>query len=495
MSTLSALAFHIPIEDLLIPPTAYMFDRQRVPDIFAPYASGRRAFGVIRPLLTAADGSLRLPRVLREATHFVLTEPLPNTDGLFRVSARAQTVEVLKEAFDRAQKFLVWKDGDAVLTFPHHKDSSGIVTIDDLEPIDGYDVHVAAALIKLWYHELREPILPISSYQTLEKLYNGVQDLPDDELCQLLSPNEADFSPFPPMSRHILRLHLLPTLSRIADHSDRNRMPPRNLATVFAPNIICGPDPIADMKMAQVLQRLLTEMIMKWKPMLAPALGCTDEAFEASLRLPEAVVDREDPLQETRGSATDNVAEQVSGISLQDNDHDSLEEDDLIDDDGNPPPLPPRPSTGNSTEDLVSSSDIPSPSFLRRPVAASSTDDLNSTSTSAINSVRRKPAPAVASLPRYSTVFGDRQTVLARIGSYNTGEHPIDTVSGVTGPNDHEEVLPAYEQAYSQTSSAGPSVDTSSSRMTRRESELADSPSSIPRKPVGAAKGEKEEKG
>lgn len=38
VSTLSGLALHIPIEDLLIPPSAYLIDRRKAREIYAPYA-------------------------------------------------------------------------------------------------------------------------------------------------------------------------------------------------------------------------------------------------------------------------------------------------------------------------------------------------------------------------------------------------------------------------------------------------------------------------
>ena len=451
-----------------------------MPHIFSPYASGRRAFGAKTALPTSASSTPRLPRVLREATNFVLTDPLMKTEGLFRVSARAQTVEVLKEAFERGQKFIVWRDGETLLAFPHYKEGSGIVAIDDLEPLDGYDVHTAAALIKMWYHDLREPILPMSGYQAMEKIYGGKPEMSKDDLYHLLSPNEDDFSPFPPISRRIMTFHLLPMLSRIVAHSDRNRMTAANLATVFAPNLVCGSDQMADLKMIAILQKLLIVFIEEWKSVLAPLLGANDEDFEASLRLPELFADREDPLEEARKKGAEKgddisreITDQISGISMLDNEHESeneADDEDLIDDDGNPPPLPPRPTASESTDDLLNSGGI--------------------------SPVRRKPAPAVVALPRYSMVVGDRATDFSGFQQQNTsgGHHvPLGSTEEVDHENNDAEDLPSYEQSTPHREDAPLTALTtsSSSMLMRQDSEPIDSPSSIQRKPVASGKGGK----
>ena len=475
-----------------------MMDRQKVPDIFAPYATGRRAFGVRLPLPVASDGQIRLPRILRETTNFILIDPLIKMEGIFRVSARAQTVEVLQEAFERAQKFIVWREESTVLTFPHFKEGSGIVSIQELEPLDGYDAHTAAALIKLWYHDLREPVVPPSSYRALEKFHSGLEPHTLEQLHQMLSPGTEAFSPLPQTSRQILTIHLLPLLSRIADYSDWNRMAPSNLATVFAPNLICGPDPVADLKMIGLISRLLTAMITEWKQ-LARLLGCADEAFEELLRLPEAFVDREDPLQEFRpnseiGPSPDQVngiTKQATGISLEDNDRGSdvsTDDDDFLEGINDAPPLPPR-----------------------RPSANTSTEDLSG------NPIRRKPAPAVVSLPRYSTVFGPQPTLAGSnpfhpqavpqspqdADAADLAMHGVDHDTSTTthdlehGHDREHEHLPTYESvAPSRTGHSTLGLDTSagvSAGTVHGSFDTSDSPQTIHRKPVsgGEKDGEK----
>ena len=368
VSTLTGLAALIPIEDLLIPPSVYLTDRHLCNEIYAPYVSGKRAFGVKHALPVSSPGSSRLPRVLREATSFLITDPLIKTGGIFRISARAVEVEVLKEAYDRAQKFIVWREANTCQVSPYRKEGFGDVWVDELENTEGFGIHTAAGLIKQWYKDLRTPIFPLESYTAIEKFYGNNEDSFDaEQLLDILTP-EVAWSIMPMTSRRIVTSHLLPMLSRVAEFQDWNQMTPHNLALCFAPTMLCGPDPIQDYKISTIIRRLLEAMIVHWKVDLAPAFGMDSETFEGSLRLPEAVEDREDPLEEPHLSGLSEDT-QSNGITLLENDADSEEEPD------SKPPLPPRPVISEA----VSPSDL--------------------------YPLRRKPAPPLQTPPRYSAVI------------------------------------------------------------------------------------------
>ena len=474
VSTLSELALHIPIEDLLIPPSAYLVDRRKSPNIYAPYASGRRAFGVLRnPLPHSGGGSIRLPRVLRETTSFVIVDDNIKAEGIFRVSARAQTVEILKEAYDRGQKFIVWKEANTVLASSSYREGFGHVWVEELDHAEGYELHIAAALIKLWYKELGEPIFPPASYQALEKYY-GSQDLPLDtsQLFAMLAMDD-EWSPISSKtSRLILRMHLLPLLSRAAAFQDRNQMTPENLAICFAPSLLCGPDPVEDLKMSGIVRRILTAMIVHWESDLAPLFGTSFEEFEDSLRAPEAAEDREDPLEEARINKM--VENQTVGITLLDNDNSDEEME-------NQPALPPRPGAAtaiDSTVEQPNNVDMclnrgtapaegglsdgissvrrkPSP-FDSAPLKVMSHTE-NGTFTDISPDaelldvtipVRRKPAPALLPLPRYSSITGNRSAVFQGVRYTNTV--PMD---GDDLEEEHEvsytDDLPLYQEQVS----------------------------------------------
>ena len=387
VSTLTGLALHIPIEDLLIPPSAYFTDRRLSKDIHVPYASGGRAFGVKEPLPISLNGAHRLPRVLREATNFVLMDPLIKTEGIFRLSARALSVDILTEAYDRGQKFIVWREGKVSLSHNHRREGVGEVWVDDVEQTEGYGLHTAAALIKQWYHELREPIFPQSCYAALERFYGNSyleteEPFQVSQLLDILGDNDK-WSPISEKSKKILTMHLLPLLSRVAEFQDWNQMTAYNLAVCFGPCLLRGPDPQEDVKIASIIRRILMALIIHWKDDLAPEFKMDVWKFEESLRMPEAIEDREDPPQDVKGPRS-SLEAQMSGITLVDNDENDEEVEQK-------PPLPPRPGMS--------------------PVESSSPDT---------GPVRRKPAPPIQSLPRYSVVVTERPVTLEHMPFYNT---------------------------------------------------------------------------
>jgi Rho GTPase-activating protein 1 len=178
------------IENLLIPSSTYLTDRRVSDDIFVQHASGRRAFGARNPFPTSTNGSTRFPRVLRETTSFVLLEENITSEGLFRVPPHAKLREVLKEAYDRGQKYIVWKDNGVTLPVPPYPNAElQDEILAEVDAKDAYSVFMAAALIKAWYASLRQPIFPTNCYGDLKRLYGDAQDVPDlHRLTDLVSP-------------------------------------------------------------------------------------------------------------------------------------------------------------------------------------------------------------------------------------------------------------------------------------------------------------------
>ena len=372
VSTLSGLALHMPLERLLIPPSVYSRDRKLIGYIHVPYASGRRAFGASNPLPTSTDGSPRLPRVLRETTTFLLAGENLDTQGLFRVNARASTLEVLKEAYDRGQNFIVWKEGDCVVAFPQWQEGQGEVMIDELDQVDGYGVHTAAGLIKMWYSQLREPIFPQHSYAFIERVYGGTEEPVGTETFLNLFGQSADWSQISKVSRMILSMHLLPLLATIAE-DETNKMTARNLAVCFAPSLLCGSDPIQDARMCSIINKILEFGIENWNRGLAASFGMEGRVFEKLLKTPDAVQDREDPLDSSLPSSPAHP-DQTEGILLLDQDNSDEDQDENEEEER--PPLPPRVQIGDK---------VPESPSMRQ-------------------TFKRKPAPPLSNPPRYSTI-------------------------------------------------------------------------------------------
>ncbi|MCJ1436399.1 hypothetical protein MMC27_005778 [Xylographa pallens] len=385
VSSLSGLALHIPIEDLLIPPSVYLCDRRIARDIYVPYVTGRRAFGVNRPLPTSATGAARLPRVLRESTSFVLMDDNVKTEGLFRINARAALVSILREAYDRGQKFIVWKEGGSVLTYSHWQEGHGSVMVEEHQYAEGFTLVTATGLIKLWYAELQEPIFPQASYPFLRRIVESSSESFQTSTIIDLMGEASDWSPLCKVSRQILTMHLLPFLNIIAAHQDWNKMAPYNLAVCFAPALIRGPDVLEDTNIISTISRILEHAVTYWDSKFASAFEMDLRKFNKSLRVPEAIEDREDPL-DTTVSPTTPLHLQTDGIMLIDKD--------TSDDEGERPPLPPR--THNNREGEEERPSLPPRINMEQP----SGEDSNVSCL-----MRRKPAPVLQSPPRYSTIF------------------------------------------------------------------------------------------
>lgn len=364
-NTLSGLAMHMPIEKLLIPPSVYLHDRRVSADIYAPYVSGRRAFGADEPLPVNFRGERRLPRVLRETTTFLCRGHNLKTEGLFRIPPHSQLSAILREAYDRGQKFIVFKEGPFMWAQPGMPHS----ILKEVGQADTYGIHLAAGLIKLWYRELKKPIFEESCYPDLRDRFGAVGEAPAlDDLVDLVSPASAQ-SCLTAAARLILTTHLLPLLFLVTSEQSSNKMSGENLAICFAPTMVCGSDQLADAKMTSIIRRILEAAIEQWPNGLREACNTAPEAFAAAIDKPKDPQDYEDPLHHGfRPASRDSSEESQHRILLRDDDSDYKR-----------PPLPPRPRASSR----------PNPNFPIRQ------DSLSSP-------VKRKPAPASSILPRYS---------------------------------------------------------------------------------------------
>src|SRR5262249_49775488 len=142
------------------------------------------------------------------------------------------------------------------------RDTDSIVA--ELDQTDTYGVHLAGALIKFWYQELREPLVPQSAYGDLRKMYGNADVKPSlQNLVELFSP-KSEWSVLPGISREIITRHLLPLLSAVVAHQEDNKMNADNLAVCFSPTLICGTDQIEDAKMSSILRRILAAATNLW---------------------------------------------------------------------------------------------------------------------------------------------------------------------------------------------------------------------------------------
>jgi Rho GTPase-activating protein 1 len=375
VNTLTGLAMLIPIERLMIPPVVYLHDRKLSPDIDVPYASGRRAFGAVRPLPTNLNtGKTRLPRVLRETTTFVLHPVNIRTEGIFRIPPHSILTGALREAYDRGQKYIIWKEMGATFVEPGVDQA----VVDEVRIEDAYGVHSAASLIKTWYRELRQPIFPETSYSLLREQFGSPDvEVTLEDLENILSLNSRQ-SPLNTTSREILLRHLLPMLSLVAEREPENKMDSNNLAICFAMTLVCGSNQLDDAKMTSVIRRILQAAIDLW-PQLRRQLNIDSNSIWKDIQPPQEAKDYEDPLEEPRPMHHSEDETEAHRVHLLDADSPTGSDDLALE---RLPTLPPRPAAGRPVSRNVSSDENP----LAVP--------------------RRKPAPEP---PRYSTIFTDQE--------------------------------------------------------------------------------------
>ena len=396
VNTLSQLAMHIQMEKLLIPPSVYLHDRKLSPDIYVPYVTGKRAFGVKHPFPKSLEtGKSRLPRVLRETTSFVLMQPNIKTEGLFRIPPHSTLAGALKEAYDRGQYFIIWKEKEATLVQP------GIdpALVVEVRLEDAYGVHLAASLIKQWYRDLKEPIFPESCYDALKDKYGSPDaEIRPEDLVDLILP-QSEASPLTKKSRKILTRHLLPMLTEVAAHESENKMNAENLAICFSMCMVCGSDQLEDAKISSIVKRLLQASIEAWSE-LSIGMDISADKFFEDLQAPANMRDYEDPLEEEKPQprpprlSEDDAVEGREGhrIVLEDAEDAPLQPR---------PMLPPRPENGDMPKKAPTLP--PRPSAPSTTSASPITPGSGSEPTSAIP--KRKPAPPILDPPRYSTVF------------------------------------------------------------------------------------------
>ncbi|XP_014227160.1 rho GTPase-activating protein 39 isoform X1 [Trichogramma pretiosum] len=147
-----------------------------------------------------------LPWIQTTLTRQVLIRGGTMTEGIFRVSADADEVNVLKSRLDK------FEDG-AILAASQ-------------------DAHAPASLLKLWVRELYEPLIPDSFYAECVAMKHDDPEASAKNVAALVER-------LPELNRKVLchLIHFLQIFAR-PDVVSRTKMDASNLAMVMAPNIL-----------------------------------------------------------------------------------------------------------------------------------------------------------------------------------------------------------------------------------------------------------------
>ncbi|KPJ20571.1 GTPase-activating protein CdGAPr [Papilio xuthus] len=152
-----------------------------------------------------------VPQVLAECARAI--ERRGAVDGIYRLSGGAALTQRLRAAFDAA--------GD---------------TPPDLAPPLQRDPHALASLLKMYFRELPNPLC---TYQLYESFVSAVQQ--PDEAARLRAMRDTVVKLPPPHYRTLS--YLMRHLRRVSLLSAATGMTARNMAIVWAPNLLRSPAP------------------------------------------------------------------------------------------------------------------------------------------------------------------------------------------------------------------------------------------------------------
>ncbi|ELT99638.1 hypothetical protein CAPTEDRAFT_138243 [Capitella teleta] len=166
--------------------------------------------GIVRERVFACDlgehllnSGLEVPRVLTVCAEAIETHGIQ--DGIYRLSGLASNIQKLRNAFDEEQ--------DPQLT----------------EELYLQDVHCISSVLKAYFRELPNPLL---TYQLYSKFAEAIQD----EENKLLRIHDVVQQLPPPHYRTCE--YLLRHLSRVGSHGGQTGMHVKNIAIVWAPNLL-----------------------------------------------------------------------------------------------------------------------------------------------------------------------------------------------------------------------------------------------------------------
>ncbi|RKO99623.1 hypothetical protein CXG81DRAFT_7749, partial [Caulochytrium protostelioides] len=132
-----------------------------------------------------------------------------DSQGIYRISGNTSLIQKLKSIYNH----------------PDGTHSPADMTSDYM------DINAVAGLLKLYFRELINPLIPFELYDE----FILAAKIPDynDRLCQVKTLVQA----LPPAHYDVLK-YLMAHLAKVASMSDMNKMEPSNIAIVFGPTLV-----------------------------------------------------------------------------------------------------------------------------------------------------------------------------------------------------------------------------------------------------------------
>ncbi|KAL9647422.1 hypothetical protein ABK040_006785 [Willaertia magna] len=190
-----------------------------------------------------------IPNMCIDLFNFVEQKGL-QTEGIFRLAGEVIGMNYLKKLYDNGKK---------------HIDLAQLILNKEIK-----DIHVVAGVLKMYIRELPEPLLTHNLYEKFLDFTSW-----DEESCQNEIINGlTDLIKQIPIEHICLLDKLLTFLSKIADHSNENKMTVSNISIVFGVNILKSSDS-SPMKMAKdssAVNRCFELLLKYYVKNIAPSL-------------------------------------------------------------------------------------------------------------------------------------------------------------------------------------------------------------------------------
>lgn len=156
------------------------------------------------------NSGLDIPMVLKCCAEFI--EEFGIVDGVYRLSGITSNIQRLRRGFDEE------------------------IIPDLTQPDIRQDIHAVTSLLKMYFRELPNPLC---TYQLYDNFVEAIQAKTDVEDLRLKMIRQT-VRKLPPPHYRTLK-YLACHLNRIAKHSNRTGMTERNIAIVWAPNLLRSP--------------------------------------------------------------------------------------------------------------------------------------------------------------------------------------------------------------------------------------------------------------
>lgn len=149
--------------------------------------------------------------MLKSCAEFI--EEFGIVDGVYRLSGITSNIQKLRRAFDEER-------------------------IPDLtQPDIKQDIHAVTSLLKMYFRELPNPLCTYQLYDNFVEAIQAKTDGPEDLRLKMIRQTVRKLPPPHYRTLKYLACHLY----RIAKHSSKTGMTERNIAIVWAPNLLRSP--------------------------------------------------------------------------------------------------------------------------------------------------------------------------------------------------------------------------------------------------------------